>query len=112
MVVTPVVALLTDTSLLQNLKCADGEVDRIFDHPLEAILEPALAAKEDLAPKGSEDWPYEEDFHVRREFLDVSALLLISRAIKCTSDIELPLFYGVEVGRDGLDELGRELHGG
>ena len=29
-----------------------------------------------------------------------------------TSDIELPLFYGVEVGRDGLDELGRELHGG
>ena len=27
-----------------------------------------------------------------------------------TSDIELPLFYGVEVGRDGLDELGRELH--
>lgn len=41
-----------------------GEVDRIFDHPLEAILDPALAAKENLAPKGSEDWIYEEELHV------------------------------------------------
>ena len=29
-----------------------------------------------------------------------------------TSEVELPLFYGVEVRRDRLDELGGELHGG
>ncbi|TBU54543.1 NUDIX hydrolase domain-like protein [Dichomitus squalens] len=71
LLVTPVVALLTDLSILDTLVPSPGEVDRIFDHPLEAILDPSLAAKENLAPKGSEDWPYEDDFH-------------------CTSDVELP----------------------
>ncbi|KAI0709890.1 NUDIX hydrolase domain-like protein [Earliella scabrosa] len=71
LLVTPVVALLTDTSVLDNLVPAVGEVERIFDHPLEAILEPSLASKENLAAKGSADWVYEDDFH-------------------CTSDIDLP----------------------
>ncbi|KAI1797449.1 NUDIX hydrolase domain-like protein [Ganoderma leucocontextum] len=71
LLVTPVVALLTDLSVLEKLVPSPGEVDRIFDHPLEAILDPTLATKEDLAPKGSKDWIYEEEFH-------------------CTSDIDLP----------------------
>ncbi|TFK83454.1 hypothetical protein K466DRAFT_528871 [Polyporus arcularius HHB13444] len=71
LLVTPVVALLTDDAILDHLTPAPGEVDRIFDHPLEAILDPSLASKERLAPKGSEDWIYEEDFY-------------------CFSDIDLP----------------------
>ncbi|KAI9001551.1 hypothetical protein BD414DRAFT_475017 [Trametes punicea] len=61
LLVTPVVSLLTDISIMAHLSPSPGEVDRIFDHPLEAILDPSLAAKEALAPKGSADWPYEED---------------------------------------------------
>ncbi|KAI0671944.1 NUDIX hydrolase domain-like protein [Trametes maxima] len=61
--VTPVVALLTEASILDTLVPAEGEVDRIFNHPLEAILDPSLASKEKLAPKGSSDWPYEEEFY-------------------------------------------------
>ena len=61
---TPVVALLTDLSILDKLVPSPGEVDKIFDHPLEAVLDPSLAAKEDLAPKGSADWQYEEDYYV------------------------------------------------
>ncbi|KAI0714407.1 NUDIX hydrolase domain-like protein [Cerioporus squamosus] len=71
LLVTPVVALLTDNAILDHLTPSPGEVDRIFDHPLEAILDPSLASKEKLAPKGSEDWHYEEDFY-------------------CYSDIDLP----------------------
>ncbi|CDO76996.1 hypothetical protein BN946_scf184298.g23 [Trametes cinnabarina] len=63
LLVTPVVALLTDLSVMNTFVPSPGEVDRIFDHPLEAILDPPLAAKEDLAPKGSADWPYEEEFY-------------------------------------------------
>ncbi|KAI0749861.1 NUDIX hydrolase domain-like protein [Daedaleopsis nitida] len=71
LLVTPVVSLLTDLSVLDTLVPSPGEVDRIFEHPLEAVLDPPLAAKENLAPKGSEDWVYEDDFH-------------------CFSDIDLP----------------------
>ena len=64
LLVTPVVALLTKPDILETLVPCPGEVDRIFNHPLEAILEPSLSRKENLAPKGSDDWIYEEDFHV------------------------------------------------
>ena len=64
LLVTPVVALLTDNSVLEHLTPSPGEVDRIFDHPLEAILDPSFASKENLAPKGSEDWIYEEELYV------------------------------------------------
>ncbi|GBE88498.1 hypothetical protein SCP_1303140 [Sparassis crispa] len=63
LLVTPVVALLTDISVLDDLKASESEVSRIFEHPLEAILEPGLTNDEPLVEKGSEDWPYEQDFH-------------------------------------------------
>jgi hypothetical protein len=59
-----VIALLTDLSVLNNLKASEAEVDRIFDHPLEAVLDPTLASKELLVAIGSEDWPYEVKYHV------------------------------------------------
>ena len=63
---TPVVAYLDDVSVLEELRAAPGEVSRIFDHPLEALLDPGLACEEALVPLGSDDWPYEVEFHVRR----------------------------------------------
>ena len=66
MVVTPVVAYLDDVSVLEELRAAPGEVSRIFDHPLEALLDPGLAHEEGLVPLGSDDWPYEAELHVRR----------------------------------------------
>jgi coenzyme A diphosphatase NUDT7 len=66
--VTPVVAVLTDPSLLDELKPQESEVDYIFHHPLEAILEPDIIAvlePENLSAKGRVDWPYETDWHVR-----------------------------------------------
>ena len=89
LLVTPVVALLTDTSVLDNLVPAIGEVERIFDHPLEAILEPSLASKENLAAKGSADWVYEDDFHVRALNVHVYARRLLT-IHQCTTDIDLP----------------------
>jgi len=67
LLVTPVVALLTENSVLDGLVGNAGEVERIFDHPLETILSPELIRDTKLmgplVPKGSEDWPYEEDCH-------------------------------------------------
>ncbi|KAJ2926901.1 hypothetical protein H1R20_g10185, partial [Candolleomyces eurysporus] len=61
--VAPVVALLTKPDILRSLKAAEDEVDRIFSHPLEAILDPSIAKKEKLVDIGSEDWPYQDDFY-------------------------------------------------
>jgi hypothetical protein len=61
-----VIALLTDISVLAHLKASEAEVDHIFDHPLEAVLDPGLASKESLVAIGSEDWPYDVEFHVSR----------------------------------------------
>ncbi|KAL4066824.1 NUDIX hydrolase domain-like protein, partial [Scleroderma yunnanense] len=63
LLVTPVVAVLTDLDLLATLRPCVGEVDQIFSHPLEAILNPSLAGQEPLVPKGSEHWPYQQDFY-------------------------------------------------
>lgn len=62
--VTPVVALLTDLSILENLKPCQGEVDLIFDHPLEAVLEPSLSALEPLVPLNSDLWPSDIEYYV------------------------------------------------
>ena len=65
--VTPVIAFLDDVSVLEELRAAPGEVARIFDHPLEALLDPELLRdleEEKLVPLGSEDWPYETELHV------------------------------------------------
>ncbi|KAJ8453812.1 hypothetical protein ONZ45_g19559 [Pleurotus djamor] len=63
LVVTPVVAFLSDPSLLDNLKPSEQEVAHIFTHPLEALLDPSLAHSEPLVEKGHEHWPYETEFH-------------------------------------------------
>jgi len=74
--VTPVVALLDDVSVLEELRAAPGEVARIFDHPLEALLDPQLARGESgnleqqLVPLGSEDWPYPYEMELHN-FSDV-----------------------------------------
>ena len=65
--VTPVIAFLDDVGVLDGLRAAPGEVARIFDHPLEALLDPELVREEEtpLVPLGSEDWPYEAELQVR-----------------------------------------------
>ncbi|KAI9570646.1 NUDIX hydrolase domain-like protein [Boletus coccyginus] len=63
LIVTPVVAFLTNPTILRTLKRGIGEVDHIFNHPLEAILDPSLSEKEPLVLRGSEDWPYPEEYH-------------------------------------------------
>lgn len=65
LIVTPVVALLDDLTVLDGLRACEGEVDHIFEHPLEALLDPEIARKEDLVSRGTEHWPYEEELHVR-----------------------------------------------
>ena len=65
LLVTPVVAVLDDLSVLSGLQASEGEVEHIFDHPLEALLDPDLSRKEALVPMGSEHWPYEVELHVR-----------------------------------------------
>jgi peroxisomal coenzyme A diphosphatase NUDT7 len=69
--------LLTDTSILDTLMPNPGEVDRIFTHPLDAIIDPALASGEPLSEIGSEDWPYEEDYYVHQDSLRVVDTRLI-----------------------------------
>ena len=62
--VTPVVAYLDDVSVLEGLCAAPSEVAHIFEPPLEALLDPELAAGEGLVPLGSDNWPYEAGLHV------------------------------------------------
>lgn len=82
------VALLNEPSIIETFVPSPGEVDRIFNHPLEAILDLRIASKEELSPKGSTDWPYEEELYVRR----VSIYLheAASPHTQNFSDIELP----------------------
>jgi hypothetical protein len=54
-VVTPVVVLVDEVPILDNLHATPGEVSHIFDHPLEALLDPELARSENLVPIGSKD---------------------------------------------------------
>lgn len=63
LVVTPVVAFLSDSSVLETLVPGDGEVDRIFNHPLESLLDPSILEAETLVEAGTEDWPYPEHVH-------------------------------------------------
>ncbi|KAH9988992.1 NUDIX hydrolase domain-like protein, partial [Russula vinacea] len=76
LLVTPVIAFLDDVAVLDGLRAAPGEVACIFDHPLEAMLEPELLLKREGArargacacAAGSDDWPYETELH---NFTDV-----------------------------------------
>ncbi|ADV24386.1 hypothetical protein I315_02992 [Cryptococcus gattii Ru294] len=64
-IVIPVVCFLSDVSLLEHLLPSPDEVDAIFTHPLKGCLTGTVEGKdlEGLAEKGSEWWPYEEEFH-------------------------------------------------
>jgi coenzyme A diphosphatase NUDT7 len=62
--VTPVVSLLSNTTVLDSLVASPDEVERIFTHPLNALLDPSLARDEPLVEIGSEDWPYDDELHV------------------------------------------------
>jgi hypothetical protein len=64
LLVTPVVAFLTNPAKLDELEASANEVARIFDHPLQAFLDPTLVKDEALSEMGSEDWPYETEFQV------------------------------------------------
>ncbi|KAK7056247.1 hypothetical protein VNI00_002799 [Paramarasmius palmivorus] len=69
LLVTPVIALLSDISVLQHLKASEEEVSRIFSHPLRAVLDPVtyfasgIGSKMLLAERGSEDWIYDPEYH-------------------------------------------------
>jgi hypothetical protein len=88
--VTPVIAFLDDVAVLDGLRAAPGEVARIFDHPLEALLDPELVREEEtpLVPLGSEDWPYEVELHVssstpRVYFCSFGLPLCVCLTVKC-----------------------------
>jgi len=58
------VALLSDLSVLDALMPNEGEVDDIFDHPLEAFLDPSIMALEPkLSQQNTPQWIYPEEFH-------------------------------------------------
>ncbi|EIW84192.1 hypothetical protein CONPUDRAFT_50555, partial [Coniophora puteana RWD-64-598 SS2] len=63
LLVTPIVAFLSEPSIIDSLIPCAGEVDTIFDHPLEAILDPSLMDGEPMVPLHSEHWPYDSEFH-------------------------------------------------
>jgi hypothetical protein len=65
LLVTPVVAFLSNLAILDDLKPGEGEVAEIFDHPLQAVLDPSLAKDEPLVLPGSEHWPYDAEYQVR-----------------------------------------------
>ncbi|CAG7855145.1 SubName: Full=Related to coenzyme A diphosphatase {ECO:0000313/EMBL:CCA68904.1} [Serendipita indica DSM 11827] len=73
LVVTPVLFFLDDPSVLASLVPCTQEVDRIFTHPLQAILDPELASDEVLSRKGSDDWPYEEELYASRNLLALAS---------------------------------------
>ncbi|KAF8604195.1 hypothetical protein BDV93DRAFT_441255, partial [Ceratobasidium sp. AG-I] len=68
LLVTPVIAWATSPDFMQELKPNEGEVDQIWDHPLEAVLSPNLVLRPGvlsgpLAEKGTEGWPYESEVY-------------------------------------------------
>ncbi|KIY53781.1 hypothetical protein FISHEDRAFT_32643 [Fistulina hepatica ATCC 64428] len=73
LIVTPVVALLTDPAVLQRLVPSADEVAHIFTHPLRALLDPSLINREAMVPRDSENWFYPEEYH---NFTDASVDVL------------------------------------
>ncbi|KAF9527106.1 NUDIX hydrolase domain-like protein [Crepidotus variabilis] len=73
--VIPVIALLTDNTLLLDLRPRPQEVEHIFTHSLEAFLDPNLAQthQSNLVDQGSGYWPFESKYHYFRDY-DVKRL--------------------------------------
>lgn len=88
LLVTPIVALLTNEDILRDLRAADGEVSCIFTHPLEAFLDPSLARHEELVQLGSEDWIYDTEYHVSHYWMSYVALLTSRQS---TTDSVIPI---------------------
>ena len=100
-VVTPVVALLDDVSILDGLRAAPGEVAHIFTHPLEALLDPELARSEKLVPMGSEDWPYEAELYVSRRHFCAPRVCTYKNCFFAISFVGLTELHGQRL--DGHD---------
>lgn len=83
--VTPVLALLNKPEFIRLLSPSPQEVSCIFSHPLEAILDPAIAKHGPLTEIGSENWPYESEVYVRYFCYSCRNELLIIRG-QNTSD--------------------------
>jgi len=69
LVVTPVVCILSDISVLAQLVPDPGEVHDIFDHPLEGFLDPSILKDDpNLSPIGSGNWPYSAELYDYAEY--------------------------------------------
>ncbi|KAJ3886196.1 hypothetical protein GG344DRAFT_57910, partial [Lentinula edodes] len=81
--------ILTPTLTLQ---ANPTEVDRIFTHPLESILDPfspqSTHSSRNLAEKGSEDWPYDEELYVRYLYNTVVSIYRMHRFRSVASPIK------------------------
>jgi hypothetical protein len=63
-----VVYLISNPALLESLVPSPDEVGAIFDIPLEYCLTAVWPGDQSLlSKKGSDDWPYEDDYYVSRE---------------------------------------------
>jgi peroxisomal coenzyme A diphosphatase NUDT7 len=91
LLVVPVVALLTKNDIVGQLEASVDEVACIFNHPLQALLDPTLVKNEDseLVPIGSENWPYETEYHVwmRELVLKICPLITDTEYDRYTSAI-------------------------
>ncbi|KNZ72340.1 hypothetical protein J132_03866, partial [Termitomyces sp. J132] len=63
-IVTPIIAILTWPSLLNELKAEESKVFCIFTHPLQAVLDPTITKSKPLVDIGTEDWPYKVKLRV------------------------------------------------
>lgn len=69
LVVHPHVVFVSDEGVIDRLKASPDEVDRIWELPLESVLDLEFWEKQQeewrgtLSKKGSEDWLYEEDVY-------------------------------------------------
>ncbi|CED84106.1 Peroxisomal NUDIX hydrolase [Phaffia rhodozyma] len=69
LIVHPHVVFVSDESTIDHLEASPDEVDRIWELPLESVLDLAFwgnqteEARSKLSVKGEEDWLYEEDVY-------------------------------------------------
>lgn len=60
--------LISNPALVESLKPSPEEVGAIFEIPLEYCLTAEWPGDQNvLAKKGSDDWPYEDEYYVRHD---------------------------------------------
>jgi len=114
LIVTPIIGLLTDLSVLDALVPSQDEVSLIFEHPLKAFLDPTIVAGEKLAPMGSEQWVWESELHDFQDYIPgffvgygyrMHRFRSTGSAITgLTADI---MIFAAEVGYDATTTFGR-----